>query len=225
LILSKNWKYLLAEPGRMPLKEAQVHANPAASRTTRATMLHRAIVGGGAVTAGAVVGFGLADESFSAPSPAQDARILNFALQLEYLQARFYAEAVRSAGLTGELREFARVAGAHERAHVSFLRHHLGRRAKPAPALRFGEATRDPHRFAAAAVALEDLAVVAYNGQGTNLTRPALAAAVEILSVEARHAAWVRDIVGKLPAPRAQDPLWSATKATRKLIQTGFVET
>jgi hypothetical protein len=188
-------------------------------------MLHRAIVGGGAVAAGAVVGLELADDSFSAPSPAQDIRILNFALQLEYVQARLYEDALRSAGLTGELHEFARVAGAHERDHVSFLRHHLGHQAKPPPALRFGEATRDPHRFAAAAVTLEDLAVAAYNGQGTNLTRPALAAAVEIVSVEARHAAWVRDLVGKLPAPLAQDQLWSATKATRELLQTGFVAT
>jgi Ferritin-like domain len=207
------------------LKEAQVYTNPAAARTTRANMLHRAIVGGGAVAAGAVVGVGLADESFAAPSRAQDARILNFALQLEYVQARLYEEALRSAGLTGELHEFARVAGAHERAHVSFLRHHLDGRAKPPPALNFGEAARDPHSFAAAAVTLEDLAVAAYNGQGANLTRPALAAAVEIVSVEARHAAWVRDIVGKLPAPLAQDPLWSATEATRKLLRTEFVKT
>ncbi len=141
------------------------------------------------------------------------------------MQARFYEEALDSAGLTGEMHEFARVAGAHERAHVAFLRRHLGNKAKPAPALRFGDATRDRHRFAVAAVMLEDLAVVAYNGQGTNLTRPALTAAAEILSVEARHAAWVRDLVGELPAPSAQDPLWSATRATRKLAQTGFLET
>jgi hypothetical protein len=188
-------------------------------------VLRRAIFGGGAVAAGAVVGSVLADESLSAPSRAQDVRILNFALQLEYVQASFYEEALRSAGLTGELHEFARVAGAHEHAHVAFLRRHLGRGAEPAPALGFGDATRGPDRFAAVAVTLEDLAVVAYNGQGTNLTRPALAAAVEILSVEARHAAWVRDIVGKRPAPRAQDPLWSAAKATRALAQTGLLGT
>jgi hypothetical protein len=201
-----------------------VDPNPAA-RTTRATMLHRAIVGAGAVTAGGVAGLEVVDDSLSAPSPAQDVRILNFALQLEYVQARLYEDALRSAGLVGELHEFARVAGAHERDHVSFLRHHLGHRAKAPPALRFGEATRDPHRFAAAAIKLEDLAVAAYNGQGTNLTRPALASAVEILSVEARHAAWIRDIVGELPAPLAQDQLWSATKATRELLRTGFVAT
>jgi ferritin-like protein len=67
--------------------------------------------------------------------------------------------------------------------------------------------------------------VAAYNGQGANLTRPALAAAVEIVSVEARHAAWVRDLVGKLPAPLAQDQLWSARKATAALLRTGFVRT
>ena len=202
-----------------------MHPHSTAARTTRANMLHRAIVGGGALTAGAVVGVGLAGESFSAPSSAQDARILNFALQLEYVQASLYEEALRSAGLTGELHEFARVAAGHERAHVAFLRGHLGDRAKPPPSLRFGQAIRDPHRFAAAAVTLEDLAVAAYNGQGANLTRPALAVAVEIVSVEGRHAAWVRDLVGKLPAPRAQDQLWSATKATRTLLRTGFVET
>jgi hypothetical protein len=201
-----------------------VNPQQAVARTTRGRLLHRAVVGGGAVAAGGVAGSWLADESLSAPSRTQDARILNFALQLEYVQARFYEEALRSAGLRGELHEFARVAGAHERAHVAFLRRHLGHRAQPAPALNFGAATHDPDRFAATAVTLEDLAVVAYNGQGTNLTRPALAAAVEILSVEARHAAWVRDIVGDLPAPRAQDRLWSATKAADALMQTGFLE-
>jgi ferritin-like protein len=207
------------------LKEARLHLTTAAARSTRTEVLRRAILGGGAFAAGAVLGSGLADESFSAPSRAQDTRILNFALQLEYVQARFYEEALRSAGLTGELREFARVAGAHERAHVAFLRRHLGDRAEPAPRLRLSDATRDPDRFAAVAVTLEDLAVAAYNGQGTNLTRPALAAAVEILSVEARHAAWVRDLVGKRPAPLAQDQLWSATRATRMLARTGLLGT
>ena len=71
----------------------------------------------------------------------------------------------------------------------------------------------------------EQTAVAAYNGQGTNLTRPALAAAVEILPVEARHAAWVRDLVGKRPAPLAQDQLWSATRATQTLARTGLLGT
>ena len=191
--------------------------------TTRAQLIERVLVGGGALVAAGVVASGLAPESLSAPSPSQDARILNFALHLEYLQARFYAEAVDRGGLTGELLQFARVAGRHERAHVAYLRRVLGDAAQPAPAFDLGDATGDGDRFGRAAVTLEDLAVAAYNGQGTNLTRRALAAAAKIVSVEARHASWVRAIVGKPPAPHAQDPLWSAVKATAAVRRTGFV--
>jgi hypothetical protein len=69
--------------------------------TTRAQMVERMLVGGGALVAAGVLVSGLASESLSAPSPKQDARILNFALHLEYLQARFYAEAVERGALTG----------------------------------------------------------------------------------------------------------------------------
>jgi hypothetical protein len=186
-------------------------------------MIERVLVGGGALVAAGVVMSGLAPESLSAPSRKQDARILNFALHLEYLQAQFYAEAVERGALTGELLQFARAAGRHERAHVAYLRRVLGDAAQPAPTFDFGEATGDREQFGRAAVTLEDLAVAAYNGQGTNLTRDALAAAVKIVSVEARHAAWVRAIVGRPPAPHAQDPLWSAVKATDAVEGTGFV--
>jgi ferritin-like protein len=186
-------------------------------------MVERMLVGGGALVAAGVLVSGLASESLSAPSPKQDARILNFALHLEYLQARFYAEAVERGALTGELLQFAQVAGRHERVHVRYLRRVLGEAAQPPPTFDFGAVTGDRDRFGRAAVTLEDLAVAAYNGQGTNLTRGALGAAVKIVSVEARHAAWVRAIVGQRPAPHAQDPLWSAVKATNAVERTGFV--
>ena len=41
----------------------------------------------------------------------------------------------------------------------------------------------------------------AYNGQAANVTPNAFAAAARIVSVEARHAAWVRTIAGR-PIPR-----------------------
>jgi hypothetical protein len=196
---------------------------PSMQAATRAEMIERLLVGSGALAAAGVLVSGFAPESLSAPSPAQDARILNFALHLEYLQARFYADAVERGALTGELLQFAEVAGRHERAHVAYLKRVLGDAAQPAPAFQFGEATGDAGRFGHAAVTLEDIAVAAYNGQGTNLTRSALAAAVKIVSVEARHASWVRAIVGGQPAPRAQDPLWSAVHATAAVKRTGFV--
>ena len=53
-----------------------------------------------------------------------------------------------------------------------------------------------PERFEPTALKLEDLGVAAYNAQAPNLTKAALAAAARIVSVEARHAAWIRDVRG-----------------------------
>ena len=82
--------------------------------------------------------------------------------------------------------------GEHERAHVAFLRKALGNQADPKPTFDFGNTTTDGDRFAATAAMLEDTAVAAYNGQAANLTKPTLKAAATIVSVEARHAAWIR---------------------------------
>lgn len=167
---------------------------------------------------------GLPKLALSAPSPEQDAQILNLVLLLEETERAFYAEALRRGGLRGELREFARVVGAHEQAHVAFLRKALGRAARRRPTLEFGETTGDPDRFAVTAATLEDTVVAAYNGQATNLTKPTLRAAATIVSVEARHAAWIRDIIGKTAAPRAVEPPLTAAQARAVLNRTGFVK-
>jgi hypothetical protein len=158
------------------------------------------------------------------PSPAQDRAIFHFALLLEYLQAAFYGEATRQAGLTGEVRRFAEVVGEHERAHVAFLRKALGPHARPRPQFEFGDATRNERSFLKAAVLLENTGVLAYNGQAANLTKPALAAAAEIVSVEGRHAAWISDLAGEPPAPRAADFGVSSTDVVRTLQSTHFLK-
>lgn len=56
---------------------------------------------------------------------------------------------------------------------------------------------RNKHEFRATSIALEDTGVAVYNVQGPNLTKPTLAVAGMIVSVEARHAAWIRRITGK----------------------------
>ena len=114
------------------------------------------------------------------------------------------------------------VAG-HERAHVAYLRKALGGRARARPAFSFGDATRSERRFLETAVLLENLGVAAYNGQAANLTTKALAAAAKIVSVEGRHAAWVSDLAGKEPAPRAADPGASAAAVVGSIRRTGFV--
>ena len=210
---------------RVPETETAIRAAVAEDVTcSRERFLRRATAAGGTLVLGGVVVAGLPRLAASvAQSAAQDAEIFNFALLLEYTQAAFYAEAVERAELTGELLEFATVVAEHERAHVEFLRDALGSSARAEPTTDFGEATADPDAFGAAAVTLEDVAVAAYNGQAANLTKGALRAAATIISVDARHAAWIRSIVGETPADQAVDQPLSAEEATARIDQTGFL--
>ncbi|CAN5324996.1 hypothetical protein BH20ACT13_BH20ACT13_23340 [soil metagenome] len=193
------------------------------TRRSREQFVKRALVAGGAVTAGGAVLGALPRLASSAPSPAQDVKILNLVLLLEYIESAFYAEARARGALRGELREFVRVVGAHEQQHLSALKGALGSKARKEPRLRFGNATNDPDAFVAAAIELEDTSVAAYNGQATNLTKPTLAVAAKIVSVEARHAAWIRAIAGKPPAADATDPSLTQAQVQAALQKTGFL--
>jgi rubrerythrin len=209
---------------RVPDPGAAVRAAVADDGTTsRERFLQRAVVAGGALVAGGVIIGGLPRLAASAQSPEQDVEIFNFALLLEYTQAAFYAETVERAELSGELFEFAKVVANHERSHVDYLLDALGSEAREEPVTDFGNATSDPDAFGAAAVTLEDVAVAAYNGQAANLTKFALQAAATIISVDARHAAWIRSIVGETPAAQAVDQPLSAEEATARIDETGFL--
>ena len=142
---------------------------------------------------------GLADGAASQPSRKQDVEILNFGLLLEELQAAFYADALQRGSLKGELRQFAEHVGAQEEEHAELVRKALGDDARRIPAFDFGDATGDAKTFGTTARELEDLGVAAYNTQAPNLTKDALGAAARIVSVEARHAAWIRRPVGREP--------------------------
>jgi ferritin-like protein len=169
------------------------------------------ITSGGAAAAAAAGGAGLGllggiADARTAPSPEQDRRILSFLLELQRVEAAFYALAAR-AGLRGDAAPFIRDAGADERRHVAALESALGSSSPAAGNVRFalGDALRTPQAFAAKAVALEDAVVGACNGQATNLTPDALALVFSIVSVEARHATWARDLAGMPPADDATD--------------------
>ncbi|HEX5558733.1 MAG TPA: ferritin-like domain-containing protein [Gaiellales bacterium] len=184
----------------------------------------RAVLTAAGLVAGGILVGGVGAPAIGSGSRLGDAAILNFALEMEELQAALYAQALQHAGLTGELAQYARVVGGHERAHVAFLRQTLGSRAAPAPAFDFGDAVSDPDRFAVAARVLEDLGVAALDGQAANLTRPSLAAVATIVSVEARHAAWIRDLAGELPAPTPANPSEGAARVLAAIRRTGFVK-
>jgi rubrerythrin len=206
---------------RPEVRDSTAAHDAASDQSSRAQFLFRALAAGG-VVAGGVALSGLPRLSMGAPSPQQDVRVLNLLLLVEYTEAAFYREALQRGGLTGELRRYAQVVGAHEREHLRFLKKQLGRKATREPSHAFGDSTRDPDAFVAAAVALEDLTVAAYNGQATNVTRPVLAAAATIVSVEARHAAWIRSIAGRRPAPGATDPARRAARVRDGLRKAGL---
>ena len=160
----------------------------------------------------------------SAPSAKQDAEILRFALTVEDLQAAFYADAIKHGVLSGELLDFAQTVGGHERAHAAHIRELLGPGAPKPPHLEFGDTNTSLKGFVRTAIQLEELGLAAYNGAAASLTPDALADASRIVSVEARHAAWIRDLTGKNPAPRAADRPISAAQAQKAIARTGFVK-
>ena len=65
--------------------------------------------------------------------------------------------------------------------------------------------------------------MAAYNGQAANLTRDALIAAARIVSVDARHAAWIRAIQDKPPASRPTDLPKTRREVLAAVDRTGFV--
>jgi rubrerythrin len=161
-------------------------------------------------------------DAAAAPSKAQDAKILQLVLQLEYTKVAFYEHALREASLTGGLRTFATTALGHERAHLAAIKSALGAQAGKKPSFDFGEKTRSADAFTRAAIALEDTAVAGYNGQATNLTKGTLAAAAKIVSVEARHAAWVRALAGEVAAPDPVDKPLTAPQVVQRLHAIGL---
>jgi hypothetical protein len=188
-------------------------------RMTRRGLVASATLGVGAALIGTVPANAIA----AGPSAAGDRSIYRFALRLEALQARFYAEALSTGSLQGELREFAEVVSDHESRHLAAVE----KAAAEPGAMRFDfrGATRKPATFAHAARVLEDLGVSAYNGQLANLTASGMTLAARIVSVEGRHAAWIRDLVGIAPAPRPVDPGQAAKQIAAELAALGFRRT
>ena len=181
----------------------------------------------GTFLAGALGGtaalLGVATEP-AAGQGASDVAILNYALTLEYLQAAFYTEAERMGSLRGRAAEAAEVVGAVERAHIKAFHDVLGNKAAARPSFNFQGTTENQNAFLKTAVAFEDLAVEAYKGQAPRLqANSALAAALAIHSVEARHAAWMRYLFGVEPAGRAFDQPRSKQQITRVVNSTNFI--
>ena len=194
---------------------------------SRADFLRKAVNGGGALIGGGSL-LGAFPGIAEAAVPKSDVAILNYALTLEFLEADFYTQAERQGRLSGETATFARIVGRHERAHVAFLRKALGRAAVKKPRFNFKGTTSNQAQFQATAQTLEDTGVAAYLGQvGRIKNKKILGAAGSILPVEARHAAWIRDIRGSgrppVPAPAAFEGAKTRAQILAAVRGTGFI--
>jgi rubrerythrin len=188
-----------------------------------------ALAGGGLIAGGAFFSqLGVAEALISKKkSKKNDVKILNFALTLEFLEAAFYKQAVANAayGDSAQLKQFAEVVANHEAKHVSFLKKALGGAAIKSPTFDFGDTVKDKAMFAATAQVLEDTGVHAYLGQAAHIFQGAvLTAAGTIVTVEARHASWIRFINGAVPAPSTFDTGKSEAAILKAVGATGFIK-
>ncbi|MEO5911194.1 MAG: ferritin-like domain-containing protein [Pelobium sp.] len=128
-----------------------------------------------------------------------DIGILNYAYALEQLEAAFYIQVVAtpySGMVAAELAAFTDIRD-HEIAHREFLKTALGAKAIVGLDVDFSTinfTNRDS--VLATAKAFEDLGVSAYNGAGYLIqSADYLTLAGKIVSVEGRHAAYIRDLI------------------------------
>lgn len=128
-----------------------------------------------------------------------DIGILNYAYALEQLEAAFYDAVVKTPYANISATELALLTDIrdHELAHREFFKKALGTSAIQALEVNFSSINFSVRQnVLATAKAFEDLGVSAYNGAG-KLIKSAdyLVIAGKIVSVEARHAALIRDLI------------------------------
>ena len=131
---------------------------------------------------------------------AGDFQILNFAYALEQLEAAFYTQVVTSAGfnaMSALEKTYMMDIKDHEIAHREYFKIALGSNAIKGLTPNFTAVDFTTRAgVLAQAKAFEDTGVSAYNGAGQYIADGNyLTAAGKIVSVEARHAALIRDLI------------------------------
>jgi len=144
-----------------------------------------------------------------------DGVILNYALTLEHLEDTFYREALakftvedfKAANFSEEAYNRIKTISSDEETHVSFLTGALSAAgAKPVESCTYDFGYKDVASFLATASVLEGVGVSAYLGAAADImSKTYLTAAGSILTVEARHSAYIRNTVGASPFPAPFD--------------------
>jgi Ferritin-like domain len=175
-----------------------------------------AVTGGSAAAAAFLAACGSDDDTTMATTNAAatsedaveefgkgDIGILNYALTLEYLEAAFYADVIKSGLFKGSDLATIRKFGKSEAEHVEALKATVkSSGGKPAPRPKTEFPLKSAKSVLELAATVENLGAAAYLGQAPRIKSPAvLAAALSIHSVEGRHAATLNTLLGKSIVP------------------------
>lgn len=140
-----------------------------------------------------------------------DTGILNYAYALEQLEAAFYTQVISTpfAQMNSAERAILTDIRDHEIAHRELFKTALGKKAIPALQVNFTSINFNSRESVlGTAKTFEDLGVSAYNGAGQLLKKgDYLLLAGKIVSVEARHAAAIRELLMPLSASFAGDDI------------------
>jgi len=151
-------------------------------------------------------------KAYAGPAPSTVLGIFNYALTLEYLESSFYLKGLQSKTLIPDTPQYDMfiTIGTHEKEHVAFLTNAI-KAAGGTPVAEptfdytagsgsgngpFADVFTNYETFLAVAQTFEDTGVRAYKGQAAALVGGGayLTAALDIHSVEARHASAVRQL-------------------------------
>lgn len=186
-----------------------IGADTLASDSSRRSFLTKIMAGAAAATAAATVPASVFASTgkmkeVGANIPASDAAILNFALTLEHIEAKFYERAAMHFTGGSYVARLVRVLRLDEESHVNGLTAALrGAGVTPvaaAPRYNFPAVFNNKNAFLNFAATLEDAGVHAYLGQAGLIKTPSiLLTAASIVTVEARHTGAIRALLFRDP--------------------------
>ncbi len=211
----------------------QIDPELAENLVSRRGLFTRTAASLGALASAPMVLAAASHEAFGAEKlPQEIVDVLVFALTLEHIEDAFYRSGLdRDSLIPAKYKDIFRHIGLHEAEHVALLTGALGSAAIKRPEAdftaggKYADVFSNFDTFLTLSQTFEDLGVAAYKGQAGNLMAndAILTTALQIHSVEARHAAEVRKIGGKTPwdgafdEPMSKEDVLAAAKPFLKM--------